>query len=332
VIPPITTQAQPETFVPVTVAPESPPGPPSPIKKLSMIHEYKDASGQPIRVASFCDQRLAIGTNSQSLVIFDSRLKKILNKYEKIHAGSVYTIAWDPCGEWIATGSNDQTVKICRLGTGDQRSGTRIQLHAGTVRSICASSSTSVVAGCSGDSILRSLDVTSGNRVLKSWPTSIEEVCINSVSIDREVSGNSVLIGLSNGAVSLLDIRSSAPPAWALSQSDTGGAQAKIQGQSVLVGYGNGSLAMYDTRRTDHSVWETSRICTSCRSVDMNDQYIALGGFDQKVRILDRFTGTVNSELSGHTDKVVHVAWNGNSSLVSCGTDSRVIFWSSKNS
>ncbi len=38
----------------------------------------------------------------------------VVFKKQKHHKGSIYSIAWNPTGELIATGSNDKTIRMVR--------------------------------------------------------------------------------------------------------------------------------------------------------------------------------------------------------------------------
>lgn len=41
----------------------------------------------------------------------------VLLKRTKHHKGSIYTLAWNPAGDLLATGSNDKTVKMMAFNT-----------------------------------------------------------------------------------------------------------------------------------------------------------------------------------------------------------------------
>lgn len=57
----------------------------------------------------------------------------------KFHRGSIYCMTWDPEGRYIATGSNDKTIKMIQF---DQHNYTQIgddvefNIHQGTVRDL----------------------------------------------------------------------------------------------------------------------------------------------------------------------------------------------------
>jgi len=57
----------------------------------------------------------------------------------KYHRGSIYCMAWDPEGRFIATGSNDKTIKLIQF---DAQNFTQVgddvefNIHSGTVRDL----------------------------------------------------------------------------------------------------------------------------------------------------------------------------------------------------
>jgi hypothetical protein len=241
----------------------------------------------------------------------------------------VYTIAWDPeHANWIATGSNDQTIKFIRF---DTDSGTRINVNSGTVRSIVATSSSTIFAGCSGDTLLRRFDIERHDVLVANWSCPMSKpngstTYINSLSIDvKDYKSQLVLVSLSNGIASLIDPRTSGA-IWQVSGCSSP-AVGKLYGEKILVARESGTVTMYDKRSNSSPVWEYD-VRTTCRSVDLTCELVAVAGFDGTIRLLKTSDGSISHELSGgHADRIVHVSWSPDSYLVSCGTDSQTVLW-----
>lgn len=113
---------------------------------------------QAIRAVDFhpSGEVYAVGSNSRALRICaypaDHELRhlnadehqlgppRILFKFLQVHRGSIYCVSFNPSGQLLATGSNDQTVHIVRYNSvthapdGDEY---RLTMHDGTVRDLC---------------------------------------------------------------------------------------------------------------------------------------------------------------------------------------------------
>jgi len=310
--------------------------------EFQMRAEYRDTSKQAIRAVAFSrDGRfLAVGTNNQSLLVcgVEKKCLDLVGKSSRVHAGSVYTCAWSGDGRWIATGSNDQTVRInCSahlMGepTLNQQSGARIQLQAGTVRSLKYLDATSLVCGSSGDSTIRILDPT--NSSLKMSLPHLHEGHITSVDCDDEGDPHLICAASSHGQVWVSDVRDPKEkliwelPSYALS------AVAAMHANSVLVGNEGGDLVMWDMRSVLTPVWRIEALhAGSVRAVDFSDpsvRSVVSVSFDKSGKVIDAVSGEVISTLEGHhSDKLVGVAWRNSACIATCGADARVVLWSS---
>ncbi|KAF4713034.1 WD repeat-containing protein 47, partial [Perkinsus olseni] len=95
----------------------SPGGPIQEHIEVTQIWQYEDT--QAIRCVSFspCARYLGIGTNSRSLIVFDSvaiedgETEELLRR-DRYHAGSIYCMSWSPGSTLLVTGSNDQNVQV----------------------------------------------------------------------------------------------------------------------------------------------------------------------------------------------------------------------------
>ena len=302
-----------------------------------VTRKYKDSSNSPVRAACFSPdgKRIAIGTNSQSLIICDIQanapILSVSRRVDKVHAGSVYSMAWS--GSIIATGSNDQTIKLTLDDPTNTRPGNRIKLQSGTVRGLdFHMNGKSLFAGCSGDSWVRQIDSTTGlvsGKFACSSSTSLNDsTFINSVCCSDSV----VVCALSNGTVAAVDDRCTSA-AWRISTGNTS-TVAHSAGTYVAIGTESGNVGLYDIRSSESiPVWlAKSAHSGACRSVSVShstEPVVASGSFDKKIKLWK--SGQNFSTLDGqHTDRVVFVHWYPPSKdqlLVSCGTDSSVLLW-----
>lgn len=300
---------------------------------------YHDPSNQPIRTAVFSNsgRYVSVGTNNQSLVlcdVVDRDQLRVVGKSQKIHSGSVYACAWSPDDRWLATGSNDQTVRISPLsqllGESVDRVGCRIQLQSGTVRSLCYLADGSVlVCGVSGDDGVRGVDTHTGQGM---WSLSCSggEGYINTVDMDGSGTGR-VASASSTGTVCVIDPRT-VGKVWEAHEISGSSSVACIYGDSVAVGTETGELSLYDIRSSAHNpIWHNeSGHFASVRAVDFDrsGRFLSTASFDKTCKIFDSVGGHMVKSLEAHSDRAVWVNWSPTDDvIVSCGTDSSVVLF-----
>ena len=307
-----------------------PPAPPCPAPPcFSLKSTYSNPGNHPIRVASFSPDGslVAIGTNSQSLLLCQVPTLAVVGKQERVHGGSVYTCAWSRDGAWIATGSNDQTIRINSvaqlLGKPAEQYGGRIQLQAGTVRALAYLEENFLVAGCSADSTIRCVDPNT-SQLIWSFPAAPEGY-VNTLS----VTDGLVLCATSSGSVSLVDPKS-LKPVWALPPQDDS-LVASAHNSLIAIGSESGDVSCWDLRRlATNSVWaRLASHSASCRSLAFSEcgSFLASASFDKIVQVYSANSGNTIARLTGHSDRAVHVDWGPRRTLVSCGADARAILW-----
>ena len=76
------------------------------------------------------------------------------------HQGAVWAVAWSPDGTTLASGSNDQTVKLWDAATGAER--TTLHGHSGPVRAVAWSPDGTTLASGSGDGTVKLWDAATG--------------------------------------------------------------------------------------------------------------------------------------------------------------------------
>lgn len=303
----------------------------SDVVKSEIVGEYRDESSQPIRCVSFSrdGSRLAIGTNSQSLVLCESKSLRPIARSHHVHAGSVYTCAWSGDDHWIATGSNDQTVRTTSLsqlqGLAVGSQGNRFQLHVGTVRSLCYTLHGEIVVGCSGDAVARLLDAHTGT-VIGRFQCGLDGHVTTVDSCDSLVT-----VATSCGLIRSFDRRASESPVWQRPLGVCESCVAAVASHHVAVGSESGAVSLWDTRQNVVAVWSEDRMHSGpVRAVDFDPaaKRIASASFDRLVKVSAVSSGRCVSGLTGHTDRVVGVSWRNSPLLASCGTDARVLLWS----
>jgi hypothetical protein len=298
-----------------------------------------NSGAQPIRAATFSNSGsyVAVGTNNHSIVLANSPELEVISQSTKLHAGSVYSLAWSSDDRLIATGSNDQLIRITpvsKLNGNSSDKSIRLQLQLGTPRSVIFSPSApgNIIAGFSMDAVVREIDYTSG-VVVNRYDCKQVDSNVNSLS----VRGHYLLAASSSGQVCLFDSRNSQEIIWSHSTSERkvpAVADITCDGHYVATGDGTGHVAVWDLRHRKNSVWTDSKMHTeSVRSVKFNfgGTRLATASFDKTVKVVESFATSNDSYVleGGHTDRVVGLDWSKDDRfLVSSGTDSRVVLYS----
>ena len=298
-------------------------------KTFKQTSEYTDESSQPIRTVRFSHNGkwLAIGTNSQSLIVADPTYGLArLGQRRRVHAGSIFCAAWSPDDSIIATGSNDQQIRFSLLSSilsgenvNNTNLKTRISLNLGTVRCLSFLNQNQLFAGFSQDTCIRLLQAEKVVSELNCGSRGY----ISSLSIHH----NMVSAGTSEGRACVFDSRSS-EKVFDLGLMGNDAVSVDIRGTNLAIGIGS-TVSLWDIRSNKQAVWENkSSHSDSVRSVRFGSGFISSVSFDKSVSVLDISSGKARQTLHSHTNRVVGIDVSLSDMMASCGCDSRVVLWS----
>ena len=76
------------------------------------------------------------------------------------HEGAVRAVAYSPCGRWVASGSQDNTARICSVVTGEVKC--TLKGHSGLVRSVAYSPDGKHIVSGSDDNTVKIWDSATG--------------------------------------------------------------------------------------------------------------------------------------------------------------------------
>jgi hypothetical protein len=79
------------------------------------------------------------------------------------HENSVNAVAYSPCGKWVASGSKDETIKVCSVVTGEVKC--TLTGHSGSVNSVAYSPDGKHIVSGAYDKSVRIWDSTTGKEV-----------------------------------------------------------------------------------------------------------------------------------------------------------------------
>ncbi|KAM5162335.1 WD repeat-containing protein 47 isoform 3-T3 [Callospermophilus lateralis] len=278
-----------------------------------------------------CGSQIAHDTPKQPVVRF---------KRNKHHKGSIYCVAWSPCGQLLATGSNDKYVKVLPFNaetcnaTGPDL---EFSMHDGTIRDLAfmegpESGGAILISAGAGDCNIYTTDCQRGQGLhalsghtghilaLYTW------------------SGWMIASGSQDKTVRFWDLRvPSCVRVVGTTFHGTGSAVASVavdpSGRLLATGQEDSSCMLYDIRG-GRMVQSYHPHSSDVRSVRFSPgaHYLLTGSYDMKIKVTD-LQGDLTKQLpimvvGEHKDKVIQCRWHTQDlSFLSSSADRTVTLW-----
>ncbi|KAM4722557.1 WD repeat-containing protein 47 [Rhinophrynus dorsalis] len=294
----------------------------------------------------------AVGSNSKTLRVcaypdvIDPSLANgpiqpaVRFKRNKHHKGSIYCVAWSPCGQLLATGSNDKYVKVLPFNaetcnaTGPDL---EFSMHDGTIRDLAfmegpESGGAILISAGAGDCNIYTTDCQRGQGLhalsghtghilaLYTW------------------SGWMIASGSQDKTVRFWDLRvPSCVRVIGTTFHGTGSAVASVavdpSGRLLATGQEDSSCMLYDIRG-GRMVQSYHPHSSDVRSVRFSPgaHYLLTGSYDMKIKVTD-LQGDLTKplpiiEVGEHKDKVIQCRWHTQDlSFLSSSADRTVSLW-----
>ncbi|NWW76645.1 WDR47 protein, partial [Climacteris rufus] len=325
-------------------------------KQFICINTLEDT--QAVRAVAFhpSGSLYAVGSNSKTLRVcaypevidpsaYNTPKQPVVRfKRNKHHKGSIYCVAWSPCGQLLATGSNDKYVKVLPFNaetcnaTGPDL---EFSMHDGTIRDLAfmegpESGGAILISAGAGDCNIYTTDCQRGQGLhalsghtghilaLYTW------------------SGWMIASGSQDKTVRFWDLRvpscvrvvgttfhGTGKTCW----SAVASVAVDPSGRLLATGQEDSSCMLYDIRG-GRTVQSYHPHCSDVRSVRFSPgaHYLLTGSYDMKIKVTD-LQGDLTKQLplmvvGEHKDKVIQCRWHTQDlSFLSSSADRTVTLW-----
>ncbi|MEZ5537483.1 MAG: CHAT domain-containing protein [Thiolinea sp.] len=249
----------------------------------------------------------------------------------------ISAVAYSPDGSTIASGADDNTVRIWDTQTGETIR--TLQGHSGAIWSVAYSPDGSTIASGAGDGKVRMWDTETGKNIktLQGHTASIRSVAYSPDGNTIAASGTNRHLeaypGVEDHNVRMWDTKTGQVIKTLQGHSgDIWSVAYSPDGSTIAAGAYDGTVRMWDTK-TGKTVRTLQGHRERTRSVTYSPDgsNIASGAYDGTVRIWDTKTRQNIKALQGHTSNVLSVAYSPDGSTIASGeNDSTVRIWDTK--
>ncbi|MDR1152846.1 MAG: pentapeptide repeat-containing protein, partial [Bifidobacteriaceae bacterium] len=236
--------------------------------------------------------------------------------------GPVNAVAWSPDGTTLATGSDDETVRLWDPTTGDTTA--TLHGHTGWLRAVAWSPDGTTLATGSRDETVRLWDTTTGKTT-----TTLHGHTDWVRAVAWSPDGTTLATGSDDGTVRLWNVATG--ETIAILRGHTGPVLAVAwspDGTTLATGAADGTVRLWDatTGKTIALHGHTDWVRAVAWSPD--GTVLATGSDDETVRLWNVATCKTTTTLHGHTNRVRTVAWSPDGTTLATGSaDGTVRLW-----
>ena len=234
------------------------------------------------------------------------------------HSASIESIAYSPDGAYIASGSEDNTIKLWEVETG--RLLRTLRGHNRDVNSICYSPDGKYIASGSNDNRIKLWEVKTGEcvKTLGGFIGYVNSVCY---------SPDGKYIASGSNTIKLWDVKSGeCIKTLSGHNDDVNSVCYSPDGKYIASGSDDETIKLWDVARGEciktlsGHTWIVHYVCYS-----PDGKYMASGSYDSTIKLWDVATGERIKTLRGHTSWVKSVCYSPDGKYVASGSDDNTI-------
>lgn len=237
--------------------------------------------------------------------------------------------------KWLCTGSDDRTIRVWNVETGDcsiileSGKGAQDDGHTNYVMCVAFRKDADMIASGSFDETVKLWDPQNPDKPIRTLPAHSDPVTSVDFSHNKELLAScsfdgTVRIFACNDGQCVRTLQIQDPPPMSsvcFSPNDV----------YLLVGSLDSALRLWDhakeTVKKKFDEVENSTYCVfACLSLTANRKYVITGSEAKVAKVYDLVTKKKLQELQGHTDVVLGVDASGNR-IATCSTDKTVRVW-----
>lgn len=239
------------------------------------------------------------------------------------HTGSILCLAASPNGEWVASGSHDQTVRLWDVVTG--REVHKFGGHSANVNCLAFSRDGHWLVSGSSDKTVRVWDLHSRtqHRVVRNFDAKLESLAITP-------DGERLVVATASGSVKVLQFGTFAEQVTLRQPGVSVHAVAiSPDGKLAAAGFANAVVRMWDlTTGVETEVLTNHEDAVMCLAFDSRGKWLARGAQGGVVKIWNRVSHAEGPTLQAHWNAINTIAFSEDGQrLVSGGSDNLICEW-----
>ena len=223
-------------------------------------------------------------------------LPTVLRRRQECQQGAVRAARLSADGGFCLTAGSDKTLKLW-----NPYRGTHLKTYMGhghEVLDAAGSCDNGRVLSCGSDKAVIVWEVSSG-RVLNKWRSHAAAVTCCRFNEDSSLA----LSGSVDGTVKAFDCRSRRlEPIQTLDEATDSVTALQVTDHEIVTGSADGRVRRYDLRNGQLTT-DTVGDSVTCVTLSRDGQCLLVGCMDATVKLLDRETGELLNEFTGHVNK-----------------------------